>query len=366
MLRPKPRRVKARRAPAPTRRSTRARGAPQGARGVRWRAPGSCAMIRAPAPLGGWFAPQRMTDLRPPELEVLAESNRLLTSTLDLPEVLARLADIARTRLDTEVARIWLRGESDDTLRLAAHKGHLRSPRTDWEQVPTQSSLVGWVLTHRQVLVLADVQDDPRRANPPWFAAEAFASLLCVPIVLDAGVIGILSVMTRVRREFSAADVALAEARTAAAAVAVRNARIHADALGRLGEIEAFQRVASATLSSPDLVTALGAEGRATPALLTSAGAACSVVAPDTMQMETLTTVGPRGAAGQPGRGQGGARPAGGTRGRPVQPGRLVAGRGMAGLAFQEGRPLRTDDYAADPRLARPPGPAGSAAAGRA
>jgi hypothetical protein len=85
-------------------------------------------MIRAPAPLGSWFAPQRMTDLRPPELEVLAESNRLLTSTLDLTEVLDRLADIARTRLDTEVARIWLRGESDDTLRLAAHKGHRRAP----------------------------------------------------------------------------------------------------------------------------------------------------------------------------------------------------------------------------------------------
>src|SRR4026207_2082170 len=130
MLRPKPRRVKAPRARAPTRGSTRARAAPAGGAGgrgagpggARWRPPGSCAMLRAPAPLGGWFAPQRMTDLRPPELEVLAESNRLLTSTLDLTEVLDRLADIARTRLDTEVARIWLTREADDTQRLAAPK----------------------------------------------------------------------------------------------------------------------------------------------------------------------------------------------------------------------------------------------------
>jgi len=276
-----------------------------------------------------------MTDLRPPELEVLAESSRLLTSTLDLTEVLDRLADIARTRLDTEIARIWLRDESGDTLRLAAHKGHLRSPRTDWEQVPTQSSLVGWVLTHRQPLVLADVQDDARLANRPWFAAEAFASLLCVPILLEDGVIGILSCMTRVRRDFSAADVALAEALTASAAVAVRNARIHAEALRRLEEIEAFQRVASATLSSPDLVTALGAVVREIPALLRSDAAACSVVAPDTMQMETLTTVG--------------------TRVRPLQPSRLVPGQGLAGLALQEKRPLRTDDYVADPRFVRSP-----------
>ena len=276
-----------------------------------------------------------MSDLRPPELEVLAESNRLLTSTLDLTEVLDRLSDIARTRLDTEIARIWLRDESGETLRLAAHKGHLRSPRTDWEQVPTQSSLVGWVLTHRQPLVLADVRDDPRLANRSWFAAEAFASLLCVPILLEDGVIGILSCMTRVRREFSAADVALAEALTASAAVAVRNARIHAEALHRLEEIEAFQRVASATLSSPDLVTALGAVVREIPALLRSDAAACSVVSPDTMQMETLTTVG--------------------TRVRPLQSARLVPGQGLAGLALQEKRPLRTDDYVADPRFARSP-----------
>src|SRR4029453_15437405 len=105
---------------------------------------------------------------------------------------------------------------------------------------------------------LADVQDDPRLANRPWFAAEAFASLLCVPILLDDGVIGILSGWTRGGGEFSAADVALAEALTASAAVAVRNARIHAEALRRLEEIEAFQRVASPALSSPDLVTALG------------------------------------------------------------------------------------------------------------
>jgi signal transduction histidine kinase len=276
-----------------------------------------------------------MTDPRPPELEVLAEFNRLLTSTLDLTEVLDRLAGIARTRLDTEVARIWLRTESGETLRLAAHKGELRSPLTEWEQVPTQSSLVGWVLTHAEPLAVADVQDDPRLANRRWFAAEGFASLLCVPILLDEGVIGILSCMTRVRREFSAADVALADALTASAAVAVRNARIHAEALRRVEEIEAFQRVASDALSSPDLVTALGAVAREIRALLRSDGAACSVVNPRRTLLEVVT--------------------AEGTRARSPAPPHLEPGQGLAGLVLQEGRALRTDDYFADPRFARPP-----------
>jgi CheY-like chemotaxis protein/K+-sensing histidine kinase KdpD len=215
-----------------------------------------------------------MTDPRPQDLDVLAESNRLLTSTLDLTEVLDRLADMTRTRLDTDVARIWLLDEAGEMLRLSVHKGRIRSPLPAKEQVATQSSLVSWVFTHRSPLVLTDVQQDPRLENRAWFAAEGFASLLCVPIVLDAGVIGILSCMTRTRREFTPAEVALAEALTASAAVAVRNARVYAEALRRLAEIQALQRVASDTLSSPDLVTALNAVVREIQALLRSDGVA--------------------------------------------------------------------------------------------
>jgi len=284
-----------------------------------------------------------MIDPHPPELEVLAESNRLLTSTLDLTEVLDRLADLARTRLETDVARIWVLDEAGDVLRLAAHKGRIRSPLPAREQVATQSSVVGWVLTHRRPLVLPDVQRDPRLEHRAWFAAEAFASLLCVPILLGDTVVGILSCMTRIRREFSDVDVALAEALTASAAVTVRNARAHADALRRLAEIEAFQRVAADTLSSPDLVTALAAVAREIQTLPHSDAAACSVVDPRTMRIETLTTTG--------------------MRVRSQEPARLEPGEGLVGLVLRDKRPRRTDDYLADPRFARPPDVAEWAAA---
>jgi signal transduction histidine kinase/putative methionine-R-sulfoxide reductase with GAF domain len=276
-----------------------------------------------------------MSDPSPQELEVLAEATRLLTSTLDLAEVLDRLAALARTRLETEVARIWLLDEAGDVLRLAAHQGRIRSPLPAREQVATRSSLVGWVLTHRKPLVLADVQQDRRLEKRAWFKAEGFASLLCVPILLDDEVIGILACMTREHREFRAPEVALAEALTASAAVAVRNARLHTETVRRLDEIEAFQRVASDTLSSPDVVTALGAVVREIPTLLRSDGAACSRVDPRTGALETVTTAG--------------------TRVRVVQPLRLEPDHGLAGLALREKRPQRTDDYFADPRFARPP-----------
>jgi len=62
-------------------------------------------------------------DQRTRELEVLAESSRLLTATLDLGEVLDRLAGIARRRLEVDVVRIWLLDESGEVMRLRAQQG---------------------------------------------------------------------------------------------------------------------------------------------------------------------------------------------------------------------------------------------------
>src|SRR4029453_3573736 len=118
--------------------------------------------------------------------------------------------------------------------------------------------------------------------------------------------------------------------------------RIPAEALRRVEEIEAFQRVASHALSSPDLVTALGAVVREIRALLRSDGAACSVVNPERTLLEGGTAVG--------------------TRARPPSLPRLESGQGLTGLVLQERCPLRTDDYFADPRFARPPDLAGWAA----
>ena len=61
------------------------------------------------------------------ELEVLAESSRLLTSTLDLGEVLDRLADIAQARLDVDIARIWLLDDAGEFL--GAARADRRHPR---------------------------------------------------------------------------------------------------------------------------------------------------------------------------------------------------------------------------------------------
>ena len=274
-------------------------------------------------------------DQKARELEVLAESSRLLTSTLDPGEVLARLADIAQARIGADIARIWLLDDAGEVLELRAQTGVIRGTIGVKERLSPRDSIAGWVVAHKEPVRIADVAADARLANRAWFASEGVVSLLCVPIMLDDRTIGILACLSRTLREFTLGDVALARALTAPAVVAVRNAALYADAVARLEELEAFQRVASETLSSPELETVLRAAVRELHGLLRSDAALCTYVDPQTRRMRTLTGIGAR------------------TDG--IADYEVKAGQGVAGLVLQERRSVRSEDYLTDTRFTRSP-----------
>jgi Nif-specific regulatory protein len=262
------------------------------------------------------------------ELEVFAESSWLVASTLDLGEVLERLADIAQTRLGVDIVRIWLGGERSGTLTLRAETGTSGKNVEFQQRFRLGEGIAGHVLQSQEPLTIVDVLDDPRLRNRTWFEAEGVRSVLAVPILLDTSPIGIIACMTRTRREFSPEEVRLAAAVAAPAATAVRNAGLYAEALEHLAEIQAFQRVTSETLSSPDLATALHAVVRETRQLLQADGSFCSLsesAGPDGL---TVVTHGAR-VAEIPGL-------------------RVGASDGLAAHISARRQPARTDDYLVD------------------
>ena len=186
----------------------------------------------------------------------------------------------------------------------------------------------------RTPLVLADARGDSRLKNRDWFIAQGFMSFLGVPIMLDGAAIGVLAGMARARHEFTEAEVALAQSLTAPAAAAVRNAALYAEALERVDEIQAFQRVSAETLSAPASETALRVVVREMRHLLRSDAALCSLI-DSTGRMRTVTSLGARG------HGIKGYSPA--------------AGGGLAGIVLHDQSVMRSDDYLSDARFERPP-----------
>jgi len=272
-------------------------------------------------------------DSRTRELEVFAESSWLVASTLDLGEVLERLADVAQTRLGVDVVRIWLLDVRAGVLTLRAETGTTGERVESLQTLSVGEGLAGRVFETQEPLVVTDVMQDTRVRNRTWFAAQGIRSAMTVPILVDGAPIGIIACMTRAHRDFSPDEVKLAAAVAAPAATAVRNAGLYADALRRLEEIQAFQRVTSETLSSPDLETALRTVLRETRHLLHADGAYCSFVEAGGRDVETVVMLGALNAE------------------LPRLPN--APGEGMRTLVLAQRQAVRTDAYLADTRFRR-------------
>jgi len=267
------------------------------------------------------------------DLVVMTEASRVLTSTLDLSEVLDRLAATARVRLEVDIVRVWLLDEEPPSLVLRAETGTATRATAMTGRMPLTEGMAGWVMREGSPLVVEDVYADSRLKNRGWFEAEHVRSAVAVPLLLDMVPVGVLACLSRTPRVFSPADVAVAENLVAPAAVAVRNATVHAEALSRLEEIQAFQRLAAETLASPDVETALRAVVRETQNLLHSDAAVCSPVDQTTLEVSGGVALG--------------------VRIDEFPRFRLAPGEGLAGLVAATSRPVRTDDYFADARFGR-------------
>jgi signal transduction histidine kinase len=91
-------------------------------------------------------------------------------------------------------------------------------------------------------VITDDKTADPRYRYIPALRGEEYTSMVSVPIVTPLGhLVGVLNVHTRLRREFTAADVELLRSVAGLVAGAIENARLHR----RLGEREeALERFA--------------------------------------------------------------------------------------------------------------------------
>jgi GAF domain-containing protein len=127
------------------------------------------------------------------------------------------------------------------------------------QRLQVGQGVAGWVVQHRQPLLVPDVHSDPR-----WYgeveAGFATRSILCVPLEIDEHVIGVLQVLNKKGpRGFTERDQTLLSAFATSATVAIENARLFAEArqareLCALNmQVSYFNEVGSALTASLDL-----------------------------------------------------------------------------------------------------------------
>lgn len=179
-------------------------------------------------------------------LEHVIRVSQILNTTLDLAELLRIIASTAAEVTDCEGSSILLVDPRTGQLRFEAAFGP-KSEALKPVVVPLEGSLAGWVVQHREPLLIPDAQADPRHYRQVDTAIGfTTRSLLAVPLTIRGHCIGALEVVNK--REpppLDEEDAYILSALASQAAVAIENARLLGDLQRAHAELTQLDRLKS-------------------------------------------------------------------------------------------------------------------------
>jgi len=202
--------------------------------------------------------------LRTEALAALNEAVQATTSSLELEEVLSTATQQACAVFQAEACSILLLTE-DGALEFVAAVGS-GTDTLKGKRLPPGAGIAGWVAQSGQAAVVPDVREDPR-FYPGIDAVTGFVtrSIMAVPLRSKGKVIGVMEVLNRVNGRFRSEDIRLMESLAAAAAIAIENAQLYADARLAEAQLRAEQNLLRTVIDLiPENVYVKDSEGRKT------------------------------------------------------------------------------------------------------
>lgn len=173
--------------------------------------------------------------------ENLARLAQAVTSTLELREVLASVAQAATDLLPDSSARIWV--AEGERLVLRSEAGVAGAPRSGRKtELAFGEGLTGRVALTREPLVVENVLEDPRSVNVEWMRQEGYVSLVGLPLLVGERFAGVLSLLTRHLHRFSQEELEILTSFGTQAAIAIENARLYGELRQALADVEASQQ----------------------------------------------------------------------------------------------------------------------------
>ncbi|MFP4305953.1 MAG: GAF domain-containing protein [Desulfococcaceae bacterium] len=149
--------------------------------------------------------------------------SKALGSTLKREELLDRIVEGAIAAMDGKAASLFLRREQDDLFVPVAQKGlsdnYLHADPYRARPLADQMVKDGY-------LAMADVETDPRAENKAAKKAEGLASILVVPVMAEDRIIGVLSLYTAEKRDFSEEEIDFLRALADQGGIAIQNSRL--------------------------------------------------------------------------------------------------------------------------------------------
>src|SRR4051794_16822691 len=144
---------------------------------------------------------------------------------LDLDDLLRELLDRVTDIFDADTAAVLLIEEGGRTLAARAAKG-LEEEVERGFQLPVGRGFAGRVAFTREPIVIEDLEQSSIKPVNPLFEEKGVRSLLGVPLLVEAEVVGVLHVGSRKKREFHDGEVELLQLVADRVALSIEHSRL--------------------------------------------------------------------------------------------------------------------------------------------
>jgi signal transduction histidine kinase/ActR/RegA family two-component response regulator len=188
-------------------------------------------------------------ELRLGRQRLLTALNRLISSSLDMDEVLKAIAQAAATLMGAAVASFWVVDEESQTLELRAFSNEIMGAGQTFRKASFGVGSAGWVAANRQPMQADNAFTDGRVGGLAWYREHGLISVYTTPVMADDRVVAVLSLNGRQPFDFSPYDYSLLDSLVAQAAAAIRNARLYAAEAAALQAAQAADRAKSEFLA---------------------------------------------------------------------------------------------------------------------
>ncbi len=198
------------------------------------------------------------TRRRAKELEALAEINRVISSTLDLAQVLKTIATQATIISQSDEGGIFEQDKAENVFHITASyntsEAFVRA--VNEADVKVGQGVIGIAVATRKPVQVVDMETEPGYRFREIAAIDGIRSILAVPMLKGDELIGGIVLWRRRPGRFSDRDVTLISSFATQAAIAIQNARLY-ETERQARQVAESLREATATLVSslePDQV----------------------------------------------------------------------------------------------------------------
>ena len=176
-------------------------------------------------------------------LKALDDVNRLVSSSLQVEEVLKNIAQAVSTFFEAPQAHVWVVEPGGHRLRRSVTVGDPEVADGLVDDMAFGEGGVGWVAQQREPILWTDLEQDTRVLRRTWALRHGLRYFTAYPIMLGDRLLGAITMHRPSPYPVTPETQALLGSLVAQAAVALDNARLYAETTRRLEETQTLLAV---------------------------------------------------------------------------------------------------------------------------